>query len=384
MGIVGKENRNLRYGRFCSEAGYQQSWPPKSDMLKFLEEDQLFPLADNIYWLSIHNAMVASIPDVQHPVYGVPQNVDELIRIEMLHNVIGWQAQLENTRLERFKVSGCLFWALNDLWPTTSWSMINWYGTCKNHYYAFKKAAAPLQAIASQQHQILLPGEAYDLEVCLVNDFLTEQKDLQVVASIYLGEKANKVYRKEFVGSVGPNAVDCLGRLDWAIPQNTNEHNFILILEVKNQLGEIVAKNEYVCQIGEVKKDGDTIERVSASDGFFGEYRLWEKNVIQPKLLNLPSTLPAGTEKAFEIQYTNNTTNIIMGLETLITNLPKGVRLYLDDNYIHLLPGQQRTIKASLQNTTRSNINDQLSLKLQSDALNIELATQTIHLDCSN
>ncbi|MEM8893384.1 MAG: glycoside hydrolase family 2 TIM barrel-domain containing protein [Bacteroidota bacterium] len=381
MGIVPKEKRNLMYGRFSAEAGYQQSWPPKSDMLKFLKEDQLFPLEENIDILSKHNAMVASIPDVSHAVYGVPQNVDELIHAEMLHNVIGWQAQIENMRLERYKVSGCLFWALNDVWPTTSWSMIDWYGTRKNHYYAFKKGTAPLQATASQQHQIVIPSEAYDLEICLINDNLKSFEKLSVEASIYLGEKAQKVYTKSFVGGIEENAVSCLGRLDWMIPEDTKEHNFLLVLKTTDEKGTLLARNEYTCLIGGVAEVNGELERVSTSGGFFAEYKTWTKNRISPMLVGFPQTLDAGEEESFEIVYENTTDNVLMGLETLITNLPTGVRLYLDDNYIHVLPGEKRTINASLENTRRFQLDKEVELKLQVDGWNVETMNQSLQVN---
>ncbi|WP_075602983.1 glycoside hydrolase family 2 protein [Saccharicrinis aurantiacus] len=376
MGIVNNQERSQSYARFCSEAGYQQSWPPLSDMLKFLDKDQLFPLKENQYWLSVHNSSVASYPEWQNDVYGIPQTVEEVIHTEMMHNIIGWQAQMENTRLARYKVSGCLFWALNDVWPATSWSMINSYGTCKNHYYAFKRAASPLLVTASQQNQIVLPGEAYDIDISVINDALEEHKNLKVDVAIYLGQKAEKVYKKSFNGAVDAHSVATIGKLDWTIPTANKEHNFLVVLNMYNKNNELVSHNEYTCMIGALENN----ERVSVTGGYFGEYRKWTKNNITAQLNNVPESLMQGEEKAFTINYTNNTDNVIMGLESLIIDLPMGLRFYLDDNYINLLPGESRTLSGSLQNTSRSELSDITKLTFQTDGWNVKVNQQNLVL----
>ncbi|MCE5270466.1 hypothetical protein LLH00_04205 [bacterium] len=371
MGILPTAGRAARYGSFVSEGGYQQSWPPRSDMLKFLKEDELFPIEPNTVPLAFHNVELIADVHGNDSLYGVPRNLDELIRIEMLNNVIGWQSQLENTRLERFKVSGCLFWAMNDVWPTTSWSMVDWYGTCKNHYYTFKRSGLPLQVIASQQYAVLKPGEPYNLDICLVNDNLQAMNGLKVTAGIYLGEKAARVYSKAFSGSVGAYGAACLGKLDWTVPTGSPEHNFLLRLEVFDAQGLFLVRNEYTGLIGDA-------DRHSVSGGFFGEYGRWAKNGIQPALAQLPKSLARGEEKQFEITYVNRGPNAIMGLETLVTDLPEGVRFYLDDNYINLLPGEKRTLRASLQVTGRAADLSGLELNLQTDGWNVERSARKL------
>ena len=61
-----------------------------------------------------------------------------------------------------------------------------------------------------------------------------------------------------------------------------------------------------------------------------------------------------------------------MGLEGLIIDLPEGVRFYLDDNYIHLLPDEECTIQASTEVTERAELSDKLTLTFQTDGWNVE------------
>jgi beta-mannosidase len=376
MGILPKEERRFRYWRFISEGGYTQSWPPRSDMLKFMKEEELFPVEGNEDRLAFRNVELIRDPHRHDAVYGVPDNLDELIHIQMLHNVIGWQSELENTRLEKFKVSGCLFWAHNDVWPTTSWSMIDYFGTAKNHYYAFKKAGRPLQVTASQQYPVLKPGEPYELEICVINDFLTPYENVRVKVAIYFGEKGKIVYQKQLTGSVSANRTICIGTIDWKVPDDPAEHNFLLRLELFDSKNHLITTNDYTCMIGDRA-------RQSVSGGFFGEYQRWTKNEILVQLTDFPTHLKPGEEKQFTITYLNSTSNIIMGLETLITDLPEGIRFYLDDNYIHLVPGEKRTIQASIEFTERADISGPITLSFQIDGWNVKRNIKKYQLNLS-
>ncbi|UCE07982.1 MAG: hypothetical protein JSW07_08115, partial [bacterium] len=365
MGIIPKEQRRHRYWRYISEGGYYQVWPPRSDMLKFMKEEHLFPIYGNEDRLGYRSLKLIRNPSKNEKLYGVAHNLDELIHIEALRGVIGWQAQLENTKLEKYKVSGCLFWGSNDIWPLASDHMIFYYGTAKPNYYAFKKAGLPLQVTASQQYTVLKPGEPYDVEVCLINDYLESKKNLKVKAAIYLGEKATLVYKKELNGSIDANRSQCIGNLDWIIPPNPKEHNFLLRLDLHNTDDKFITRNEYTCMIGDENRN-------SISGGFFGEYHNWIKNEIIPIVKDFPNKMRMREEKYFKIMYVNNTGNIIMGLETLITDLPEGVRFYLDDNYIHLIPGETATLNASIELSERAQVTGPVELTLQTDGWNVK------------
>ncbi|MBN2411102.1 hypothetical protein JXQ31_05365 [candidate division KSB1 bacterium] len=369
MGIIKQSERSRVYKRYISEGGYYQVWPPRSDMLSFMREEHLFPIYGNEDRLGYRSLKLIKEPAKNEKLYGVARNLDELIHIEALRGVIGWQAQLENTRLEKYKVSGCLFWGFNDIWPLASDHMIFYNGTAKPNYFAFKKAGLPLLATASQQYEVLKPGELYDLSVCLINDYFDSKNDLHVEATIFMGEKGDIVYQKQFSGSVPANGTNCIGKLDWVIPAEPKQHNFLLRLDLFNSNNKFISRNEYTCMIGDENRN-------SVSGGFFGEYHNWSKNEILPTIKKFPDKMKQLEEKNFLISYKNTSQNIIMGLETLITNLPEGVRFYIDENYIHLTPGEEITLNASLQISERAQIHGPIELIIQTDGWNVKRVIQ--------
>ena len=60
---------------------------------------------------------------------------------------------------------GLLFWMLNDCWPSSGWSLIDYYGVPKAAYYAFKRAAQGVIASIDKQ------DGAYRIHIC--NDTIT-------------------------------------------------------------------------------------------------------------------------------------------------------------------------------------------------------------------
>jgi len=61
-----------------------------------------------------------------------------------------------------------------------------------------------------------------------------------------------------------------------------------------------------------------------------------------------------------------------MGTEFLITNLPEGLRLFLDDNYLNLLPGEKRTVKAHIENNMEDFDLSEIKLKTLVDGWNVK------------
>jgi beta-mannosidase len=60
----------------------------------------------------------------------------------------GWRKQWGNTR----QCGGALVWQLNDCWPVTSWSIVDYYQRKKPAYYAMKRVLAPIAIGIRREH----------------------------------------------------------------------------------------------------------------------------------------------------------------------------------------------------------------------------------------
>ncbi|OWR33100.1 beta-mannosidase [Saccharibacillus sp. O23] len=93
---------------------------------------------------------------------GVPRDIEEYMNFSMLTQAEGLRYGVEHYRRNP-RSGGSLIWQLNDSWPGTSWSMIDYELLPKASYYYAKKFYAPL--LLSLEHE---PGEP--LRIWAVND----------------------------------------------------------------------------------------------------------------------------------------------------------------------------------------------------------------------
>lgn len=108
---------------------------------------------------------------------GIPTNIEEYMNFSMLTQAEGLKYGIEHYRRNKHRTSGSLIWQLNDSWPGTSWSLIDYELLPKASFYYAKKFYNPL--LLSIDHE---PGQ--DLAVWAVNDTLAELKG-QVHVSVY-------------------------------------------------------------------------------------------------------------------------------------------------------------------------------------------------------
>ena len=132
-----------QYPRFMSEFGFQ-ALPPLATIRTYADE------ADwNItsYVMEQHqkndsgNAlMVAQLLDL----FRLPKDFDALVYLSMVLQAEGIRYGVEHWRRHPRRVSGTLYWQLNDCWPVASWSSLDYFGRWKALHYAARRFYAPL------------------------------------------------------------------------------------------------------------------------------------------------------------------------------------------------------------------------------------------------
>jgi beta-mannosidase len=120
---------------------------------------------------------------------GKPNTIEQYLNFSMLTQAVGLQYGIEHYRRRRPKTSGTLFWQLNDSWPGTSWSVIDYYLLPKASYYYAKKFYHPfLLSINYDQGK--------DIELWLTNDFNKMIND-QIVFEV-IDFSGNIIYEEKF------------------------------------------------------------------------------------------------------------------------------------------------------------------------------------------
>ena len=132
-----------QYPRFMSEFGFQ-SLPPLKTIRTYATEDH-WNLTD--YMIEHHQRSPYASPlfmgqMAQH--YMMPVDFPSLVYVTMVLQAEGIRFGVEHWRRNRHRVSGTLYWQLNDCWPVASWSSLDYFGRWKALHYESRKFYAPL------------------------------------------------------------------------------------------------------------------------------------------------------------------------------------------------------------------------------------------------
>ena len=131
------------YPRFMSEFGFQAF--PTMETVEFYTAPEDRNLTS--YIMEHHQRgnhgnglIIAQMTDT----FRMPENFTGWIYLSLILQAEGIRYGVEHWRRNMHRVSGALYWQLNDCWPVASWSSIDYFGRWKALHYASKRFFAPV------------------------------------------------------------------------------------------------------------------------------------------------------------------------------------------------------------------------------------------------
>ena len=201
-----------KVGRFNSEYGYQ-SYPDYSTLLKIAQGEELNKDANVLAAHQKHARGTQLIDDFIWRYYPAarPKDFEEYVYLSQLSQAYGMEIAIEAHRTAKPRNMGTLYWQLNDAWPVTSWSSIDYYGNPKVFHERLKTLYAP----------VLLSLDQKDYGVFVTSDLL---RDLNGELSVKVVDFEGKVlFEKAVKAKVSANGnekmqidglADCLAEAD--------------------------------------------------------------------------------------------------------------------------------------------------------------------------
>ncbi|MBN1215540.1 MAG: glycoside hydrolase family 2 protein [Candidatus Lokiarchaeota archaeon] len=172
--------------RFCSEFGYQ-SYPSLTTVKSFtndtdlrleskdMEHHQKNKRGNKIIFNSIRNY------------FKDPNSFKAILILSQIQQVYGIKIAIEFWRSQRNRCMGIMYWQLNDNWPVSSWSSIEYNGNWKLLHYAIKECYRPIHILAYSK-------DNKKIEIWAIND--TTQKDHGCLNMKYMNYSGEIIYEK--------------------------------------------------------------------------------------------------------------------------------------------------------------------------------------------
>ena len=134
---------NTKVGRFMSEYGFQ-ALPNIKSIQQFADSTELYISSASMKAHQKHPTGFETIDEYLNKEYKTTRSFEDYIYLSQLAQAYGITTAIEAHRRAKPYCMGTLYWQLNDAWPVTSWSSIDYYGRRKALHYFVKEAYKPI------------------------------------------------------------------------------------------------------------------------------------------------------------------------------------------------------------------------------------------------
>ncbi len=285
-----------KVGRFMSEYGFQ-GMPDLKTIHAYTKPDDRHLGSEVMDIHQKHPFGWAAINQYMERDYRMPVLFDDYIYVSQLLQANGIKTAIEAHRRAKPYCMGTLYWQLNDCWPVTSWSGIDYYGRWKAMQYVVKKAYEPFL--------ISFKEDSDSLAIYVVSDSISDV------------EASFKWKIMDFNGGVLE-----IGQEDCTILKNTSAK----LMQV--------AHGSYSNLRSEILLSAELLSRdnmLASAQHYF----------VKPKNLAL---LPANIQLV--VNQKNNNFSITLTSETLVkaVQIRSNTDGFFSDNYFDLMPGEKKSV----------------------------------------
>jgi exo-1,4-beta-D-glucosaminidase len=328
------------YG-FNTETCPGQSIPPVASLRRMLPPESLWPI-DKKYW-EYHTGrnQFTTLDRYRKALsarYGESSSVEEFAYKSQVSNYEVMRPMFEAFVAHKPVSTGLIQWKLNSAWPELIWQLYDTYLQPNGSFYAVRKACNPLHAIYRY---------GFD-DIYLGNEDLSDAQDLTVKIRAF-DLKSKEIFADQWKGDIKSNT----SKFIYKLPEIKGlTPVWFLDLRVYNKDNQEVDNSIYWLS---TKKDILDYEAAKKLDWAFytptkqfADYTAL--NQLPKVKLNYEYQFTKGAESGeISLKVKNPSAAIafflFMDVVDQVTGKPI-LPVYWDDNYVTLLPGEERTYKA--------------------------------------
>ena len=106
------------------------------------------PLSEDFEWHQKNDGGNERIRKTTERLFRPPRDIDEMLYLSQVQQACAIKTAVETWRTLRPYCMGTLFWQLNDLWPVSSWSSLEYGGKWKHLHHHARRFFAPVAIVA--------------------------------------------------------------------------------------------------------------------------------------------------------------------------------------------------------------------------------------------
>jgi beta-mannosidase len=154
-----------KVGRFMSEYGFQ-GMPNLETLQKVIAKEDFNFTSEAFKNHQKHPTGFETIKEYMNRDFPVPTSMEKYNYVSQLLQAHGMKIAIEAHRLAKPYCMGSLYWQLNDCWPVTAWSTLDYYGNWKASHYQVKESFSPiLLAVTENADGYSIIGSNDNMEV---------------------------------------------------------------------------------------------------------------------------------------------------------------------------------------------------------------------------
>src|SRR4051812_563107 len=310
--------------------------PTIESLKKFLPADKLWPINDA--W-STHAggnefAKLDNFNDGMNASYGKPTDLPDYLRKSQAMAYEGERAMYEAYSGHRYNGTGVIQWMLNNAWPSVYWHLYDYYLQGAGGYYGARKANEPVHVQYSYD----------DRGVVVVNNLYHPIAGVRVNADLYNNDLKKISSQKKQLTLPADGSERVL-----EIPQTTAPVSF-LKLQLQDAAGKILSSNFYWLAADQPTFDWDKTTYVHTPASKFATLTALNQ-LPEVEVNSTVSTSQANGRQLLHVTVTNPGKALAFQVALRAYGKKDGsdiLPVLWDDNYISLLPGESRTVTASI------------------------------------
>ncbi|WP_430809342.1 MULTISPECIES: glycoside hydrolase family 2 protein [unclassified Carboxylicivirga] len=323
------------YG-FNTETGPGPQVPPLESIKRMLPEDKLWPINEdwNFHCGRHQFGSLDRYLNAFNQRYGEAGSLEEFAFKSQISNYEAIRPMFEAFQTNKYEATGVIQWMLNSAWPEFFWQLYDYYLVPNGAYYGAKKACQPLSAVYNYG----------DKNIYWVNDYNHDVLNHTLSVEVY-DIQSNKVFSKDVTVAMEAHSAGLA--LDMPELKKVSDTYFVK-LKLQNEAGSTVADNFYWLSTKADKMDFDKTTWVYTPQSEFANLQALN-NLPKVELREKWQQEEDGEFTVFTCQLENASNHIAFFNEAAIVNKQNNRRVvpvFWDDNYVSLMPGETKTLRA--------------------------------------